>query len=226
MFCNECDCHIKSKSKVYKYYCRKFKLHVLDDLNGCHEGEKKVIEKIEEKVVVKMEQVYSGKCTKCGEYTHLIFDKDKDGEPIYSIEESGMMDFMATSVCNCGHQERVIAYAKSEIIPIINPIKITGKLKIKMWINGLKVGSMYKDNELTGYDIVDKDGVQLIEEDCISIIKELDLTYDDIKSYLTKLDYNFIELETNTVVYKVKEVAIDSLRELQLYLTMKLTSLN
>ena len=39
MKCYSCGNCKKSKSKIYKYYCKKFKVKVQDELNGCLDSE-------------------------------------------------------------------------------------------------------------------------------------------------------------------------------------------
>jgi len=41
MKCYECKNCKNSKSKIYMGFCKKYKLHVLDNYNGCLNGNKK-----------------------------------------------------------------------------------------------------------------------------------------------------------------------------------------
>lgn len=41
MKCYECKWSKKSRSKIHKYYCTKFRVHAQDHLSGCKDGEEK-----------------------------------------------------------------------------------------------------------------------------------------------------------------------------------------
>ena len=64
------------------------------------------------------EKIYDGTCSVCGNFTSLIFVKHSDGEPIYSIEKEGLSDLLATSICECGHRERIIIYGKARRVKV------------------------------------------------------------------------------------------------------------
>jgi hypothetical protein len=74
-----------------------------------------------------MEKEYTGYCSKCKKATDLIFDKDNNGEPIYSTEGEngeGLSDLLATGTCECGNVDRVIIYGKARLVePIIEENK-------------------------------------------------------------------------------------------------------
>jgi len=107
---------------------------------------------------------------------------------------------------------------------IINIKTILDKDKIKKcitsWIDKLTYGMVYsRNNGFEGYDIVDEDGMQLIEKDVQLMFGNMQIEYCEVSEFLMNEISDAVMDKSKTVIFKSKADVIIGIEKLKQELT-------